>query len=177
MPREEKKKEVAQLVDVFSSSKGIYLTDFTGLNVELLTSLRRKLRECSVSYRVVKNTLAARAAKQAGLNELTEFLKGPTAIAYTNGDPVTPAKVISEFLEEDGRSRFKSASIEGQIYTAEQVASLATLPSEEELLSKVVWGVSAPLSGLVISLQAILQTLVTTLDAIAKQREKEVQAQ
>ncbi len=171
MAREEKHKEVARLVDMFSSSKGIYLTDFTGLNVELLTKLRRKLSDCSVSYRVVKNTLAARAAKQAGLDQLIEFLEGPTAIAYTDGDPVIPAKAISEFLRENQRPRFKSALIEGQMYSAEQVASLATLPSKEELLSKVLWGIGSPLSGLVASLQGILQALVATLDAIAKQRE------
>ena len=173
MTREEKQKEVAHLSELFSSSKGIYLTDFTGLNVELLTSLRRKLRECSISYRVVKNTLAAEAAKQAGLDELIEFIEGPTALAYTDGDPVMPAKVISEFLEEGQRPRFRSASIEGQLYTAEQVATLAALPSKEKLLSEIFWGISSPICDLVTSLQSILRTLVTTLDAIAKQREQE----
>ncbi len=173
MTREEKQKEVAYLSELFSSSKGIYLTDFTGLNVELLASLRRKLRDCSISYRVVKNTLAAQAAKQAGLNELMKFIEGPTALAYTDGDPVMPAKVISEFLEEGQRPRFKSASIEGELYTAEQVATLAALPSKEELLSEIFWGISSPICGLVTSLQSILRTLVTTLDAIVKQREQQ----
>ena len=173
MTREEKQKEVAYLSELFSSSKGIYLTDFTGLNVELLTRLRRKLRDCSISYRVVKNTLAAQAAKQAGLDELMEFIEGPTALAYTDGDPVMPAKVISEFLEKEQGPRFRSASIEGQLYTAEQVATLATLPSKEELLSEIFWGISSPIGGLVTSLQSILRTLVTTLDVIAKQREQE----
>lgn len=174
MLKTEKEQTVNQLAGIISGAKGIYLTDFTGLGVRSITELRRKLRESSASYRVVKNTLARLAVErarltdvgQAGVNRLKDFLDGPTGIAYTESDPVVPAKVLIDFAKKDQRPKIKSALVDGRVFTPEQVASLAALPSKKELLSQLLGGVRAPLSLLVGCLQELPRRLIDTLKAI-----------
>jgi large subunit ribosomal protein L10 len=93
MPTSEKVDKVEELTAAMSNAKAIYLADFTGLDVAKVTGLRNKLREAEVGYQVVKNRLAKRAAAEAGISGLDEHLIGPTAIAFTNEDPIAPAKI------------------------------------------------------------------------------------
>ncbi|HID95434.1 MAG TPA: 50S ribosomal protein L10 [Candidatus Latescibacteria bacterium] len=173
MIREEKRKMVDQLAEIISTAKGIYLTDFTGLDVASITELRRRLKEASASYRVVKNTLARLAVEKAGRVELKEFLDGPTGIVHTRSDPLAPAKCLVELVKRNQRPKIKSGFVEGQILKPIDVMSLAALPSKEELLGQVVCGMAAPLTSLLAVLQELPRRLVGTLDALEKRQGDE----
>ena len=99
MPRADKVAAVAEIKENLSRSQGAVLADYRGLNVKQVTELRRQLREAGVEYKVVKNTLTIIAAKELGLDDLSQYLVGPTAIAFGYEDPVAPAKVLSDFAK------------------------------------------------------------------------------
>ncbi len=169
MPTAEKAAIVEDLTDILKRSKGIYLTDFTGLDVPAFTRLRRLLSEEEVSCRVVKNRLALLAAKEAGVDDLNEMFAGPTGLVFTEKDPVAPARMLSEFAREmQGRPRVKIGLVDGRAYVEDQLEALATLPSREVLLGQVVSGIQSPLSGLAFCLQGLIQKLVMTLQAVAE---------
>jgi large subunit ribosomal protein L10 len=176
MARPDKLAAVKELAGMLSSSEAVFLTDFTGLDVEAITELRRQLRDESVGYRVVKNTLAKLAVDQAGLSELRRFLEGPTGIAYTDGDIGVPARVLVGFANRsDERPRIKSGFAEGRLLTAEEVHRLATLPSREILLAQVLSAVQVPLGCLVGALQGLLRSLTGSLAALAEKRKKDAE--
>lgn len=169
--RAEKEHLVTDLVNRLTGAHSVYFTDFTGLNVELITQLRSQLRAASVECRVVKNTLARFAIQHAGLPGVEPYLDGPTALIIAQ-DPVTPAKVLAEFIRmNNDRPRIKGGILTGAVIDAAQVRQLAILPSREVLLSKALGGMAAPLSGLVYTLQGVLSSLVRVLAAISTQRE------
>lgn len=172
MPTAEKTAKVEELAASMAQAKAIYLADFTGADVASVTDLRRKLRDVSTDYQVVKNRLAKLAADASGFGVLKEHLTGPTAIAFAREDPVVPAKVLHKFIADGGKLTIKSGYLEGDLLTEEQVQELAKLPSHEELLGRVVGGVQAPLYGLAAVLAGLLRNLVGAVSAIEqKQRE------
>ena len=134
------------------------------------TELRRKLREAGVEFKVLKNTLTAIAAKKL-IRRVDLLLVGPTAIAFGYDDPVAPAKVLSEFAKTNPALELKGGLLEGKVLDVAGVKALADLPSREELLSQVLRGMQAPISGLVNVLQGTIRNLVYALDAVRKQKE------
>jgi large subunit ribosomal protein L10 len=171
MLKQEKEKVVLELTEKMKSAKAIYLTDFTGLDVIRATELRKKLREASVEYQVVKNTLAQLAAKNAGMEMLMDYLTGPTGLAFGIKDPIVPAKILVEFGKDDNKPSVKVGVVEGKMVDVQQVKQLAMLPSREVLLSQVLSALQSPISGLVGALEGIIRKFVGTVDAIAKQKE------
>jgi large subunit ribosomal protein L10 len=174
MPTEEKVTAVSELAELMKASKGIYLADFTGIDVPTFTQLRRKLSDESVNFRVIKNRLALLAVKEAGVEGLDDMFAGMTGLATSEEDAVTPARVIAEFADKaDGRPRIKAGYIDGTVYVEAQLETLARLPSREVLLSQMVSAVQSPISGLAFCLGGILQKLVGTLDAVRAQKEED----
>ena len=173
MPTTEKIDQVGQLAETLNSVKAVYLADFTGLDVASVTQLRRELRQASVGYVVVKNRLAKRAAAEAGMEGLEEFFAGPTAIAYSETDPLEPAKILQKFIDGGGQLTLKSGFVDGQIVSSDQIQALASLPSREELYSKVVGGIQAPLYGFAAVLNGLLRNLVGALAALEEQKRGE----
>lgn len=171
MARPEKELKVKELTEKFRAAKAVYLTDFTGLDVIKATELRKKLREASVEFRVVKNTLAKMAAKNAGYDMLLDYLTGPTGLAFGVKDPIVPAKILTDFSRDNEKLKVKAGIFEGKIFDTKEVRQLAQLPTREVLLSQVLAGLQAPIAGFVGALGGILQKLVGTVDAIAKQKE------
>jgi large subunit ribosomal protein L10 len=171
MIKQEKEKIVLELTEKMKSCKAIYLTDFTGLDVVRATELRKKLREASVEYQVVKNTLAQLAAKNAGMEMLLDYLTGPTGLAFGVKDPIIPAKILVEFAKNDDKPAVKVGVVEGRVVDVKQVKQLALLPSREVLISQILSAMQSPLSGLVGALEGIIRKFVGTVDAIAKQKE------
>jgi large subunit ribosomal protein L10 len=146
--------------------------DYRGLSVAQLTELRRALRPSNVEVKVVKNTLAGMAAEQAGRPEMSQIVQGPTAIAFGFGDPVAPVKALTEHL----RARRLQITIhggwlEGQVLSREQVESLATLPSREQLIANVVGKLQSPLYNFAGLLQASMRNFAGLIDARANQLE------
>ena len=171
MPTAEKEAAVAELTDILKRAKGLYLTDFTGLDVPSFTLLRKQLREESVSYLVIKNRLAKLAVKQAGVEGL---FRGPTGLVCADEDPVAPARVLTKFAEgTDGKPAIKAGYIDGEIFVADQIERLAEIPSRDVLLGQMVSAIQSPISGLAFTLNGILQKLVGTLQAVAEKRKEE----
>ena len=129
MIKQEKEKVVRELTEKMKEAKAIYLTDFTGLDVVRATELRKKLREASVDYQVVKNTLAQLAAKNAGYDMLLEYLTGPTGMAFGITDPIVPARILSEFAKDETvKLLVKVGLVEGTLFDPAAVRKLASLP-------------------------------------------------
>jgi len=166
----QKQETVTALVGRLQRSQTIYLADFTGLNVAKATDLRRKLRAAGVEYVVVKNTLAKRALDQAAIAGLAEHLAGPTALVLAGRDPVSAAKVLTDFAREHERPAIRVGLVEGKAVSPDQVKRLATLPSKAELLSQLGGAFQAPMAGFVGALQGLLQMTVGALEALRNQR-------
>ena len=172
MARPEKEAAVEEIAEILQKAKGVFLTDFEGLNVEMMEELRRKCREASVGYRVVKNTLARIAAKKVGWDELVNYLQGPSAIAYSFDDPSAPARVVSEFAKKAEKPKIKVSLFEGVFYGPEKIEEIASLPPKDVLLARIVGGFNAPIQGMASSLHNLLQKFIMTLDAVRNTKEK-----
>ena len=173
MPTAEKEAVVAELTDVLKRANGVYLTDFTGLDVPAFTLLRKQLREESISYRVIKNRLGKLAIQRAGLEGLDEALQGPTGLVCADADPVAPARVLSKFAEEgDGKPAIKAGYVDGDIFVDDQIERLAQIPPRDVLLGQMVSAMQSPISGLAFTLNGILQKLVGTLQAVAEKKQE-----
>jgi large subunit ribosomal protein L10 len=173
MQKTDKATAVSQLEHVFRNAQGVYLADFQGMTVEVVSELRRRCRGAQVHFQVAKNTLLRRAADSAGYGALAPYLHGPTAIAISTLDEVAPARVLTTFQGEfKQRPQIKGAFISGKLYNAEQVAALSRLPSKEVLLGNLLRVMQAPLGQFCSVLQAPVRDLTRVLDQVAKQREK-----
>lgn len=137
MPRPEKVAVVDEVRDKLSSSTATVLTEYRGLTVTQLASLRAELRKANAEYKVAKNTLTRIAAREAGLEVPDSMLSGPTALAFCGDDPVSVAKALRTFAKANPALIVKGALLEGRLLTAEETGQLADLASREELLSKV----------------------------------------
>ena len=167
---------VAELKEQLTSAKGVVLTGYKGLTVAQDTALRREFREAGVTYHVVKNTMLRLAAQEAGIEGLDEHLEGTTAFAFSAEDAVAPAKVIGGFikknkLDDAGVLTIKVGMVEGQVIDAKEVNALATLPSREELIAKMLGSMNAPISNTVNVLQGVIRNAVYVLDADRAQKE------
>jgi large subunit ribosomal protein L10 len=168
--REEKAQVIERLTTKLRSGSAV-LVDYQGMNVSRSTDLRRRSRESGVDFVVAKNTLTKRAADEAGVGGLSEFLVGPTALAFSE-DPVASAKLMAEFADQVESFALKGGLLEGgRVLDEAEVVALSKLPSREQLLAQVVGGISSPLSGLVTVLNNTVQGLVVALGQIAEQKQ------
>ena len=173
MIREDKEKAVAELHKVFTEAKGIYLSDFTGVTVELVNELRRQLSKENVHYRVIKNTLALRSIQGLPIQHLESYLTGPTGIAYSFDDPFLPGKALKAFQKKTDLMPLKAAVVEGMVYDSAAAEKVLSLPSKEELIVKLLGTLNVPISGLVHVLYEILRNCVCVLDAIREKKQHE----
>jgi len=172
MPRPDKVAIVQEIMTEMKSAGVYYLVDFRSLSVAEVTDLRGRLRTVDASLTVVKNTLAKRAAVEAGVEGLDALLEGPTAIAFCRGDAVAPAKVLQGFIREKKKLAIKGGYLQNRVLQGAQVEQLATLPSREELIAKVVSGIAAPLYGLATVLTGPIRGFVVALDQIREQKSQ-----
>lgn len=170
MATAEKEQTVSEISDLIARSKSIYLTDFQGMNVDLATKMRRRLRDANVEYRVAKNTLTKRALKAHGVEALDKYLEGPTGIAF-GSDEVGAAKILADFSKEFEKPALKAAYVSGQFYGPDGIKALAQLPSREVLLGQLIGGLRSPMQGMVGVLQGPMRQLLGVLDAIGKKKQ------
>lgn len=149
----------------------IIVTDYRGLNVAGITTLRRRLREEQCRYMVTKNTLTRLACRRVGLENLEQFLEGPTALAYTSADPVAAARVFLKFGKEFEAFSIRGGVLSGQVLLPEQIRALGEIPPREVLLARVCGGFQAPIYGLANVLQGNLRQLVYAFDAVRRLKE------
>lgn len=172
MKVERKQTIVSDLVGKLREANAFYLTDFTGLNVQRMTALRRQLREAGVEYVVVKNTLAQRAFEGLDLPDIGEFFSGPTGLVIGREDAVTAAKVLDEFAKEnDDRPTVKVGVVDRRALTSDEVSRLAKLPPREQLLSELLGVAQAPVAQLAFLMQGMLGQVVGLLEALRAERE------
>ncbi len=154
---EQKKQVVAEIADKFKESQSTILVDYRGLNVAEVTELRSQLREAGVEFKVYKNTMTRRAVEEAELNELTDVLAGPTAIAFSKEDVVAPAKVLSNFAKEHEALEIKGGVVEGSVASLEQIKELADLPNYEGMLSMLLSVLQAPVRNFAYATKAVAE--------------------
>ena len=130
-----KKEQVSELASKMKEAKLILLTDYRGINVEDVTSLRNDLRNAKAEYRVIKNNITKRALAEVGIEGLDDALEGPTAVIMTNEDYLDPTKAIYNYTKDHDFYKIKGGVVEGKVMTAEEIITLAKLPSREDLLS------------------------------------------
>ena len=174
MSNTQKVEIVDLLKQKFQNSSGIYLTRYTGMNVSQATDLRSQFRENNVSFIVSKNTLTKIAAKEAGYkDDLDGILNGQIAIAYSEGDPTAPARVIKNFKKENKDESLEVVGLifEGELFSAEKYNELADLPSKEVLLGKLVGGLSHPMTKLVGTLNGAMSKLVGTFISLKETKQ------
>ncbi|MCK5853347.1 50S ribosomal protein L10 [bacterium] len=157
---------VNEYTEKFKSANAVYLADFKGIDVETDTLLRKKFRESNIEYKVLKNRLAKRALDNAGITGLDSYLKGVTAFAFGNDDPVVPAKIIKEFNNPKERLGLKVVYFEGKIFESESAAALAELPTRDVLISQFASVIQAPMVKLAGTLQATMQKMVGVLNSL-----------
>ncbi|MBR6360975.1 MAG: 50S ribosomal protein L10 [Clostridia bacterium] len=153
---EQKKQQVAELVELINGSVAGVLVDSKGINVADDTALRKELREAGVKYSVVKNTLLGLAAKETGLDDLTKVLEGTTAIAISPEDHTAAARILKKFADKSKTFSIKSGYLEGSVVDVATIDSLAKLPTREVLLATVCNAFNAPIAAFARAIQAIV---------------------
>lgn len=171
MRRTEKQQIVDELKDKFAKTKVVIVADYKGLNVAAMNSLRRKLRDADVEFKVVKNTLLVRASEGTDAALIADHFTGPSAVAFSYEDPVAPAKVLTDFAKENGKLEIKIGTMDGKVIDAAGIQALSALPSREVLLAQVLCAMNGVPTGLVRTLNAIPTKLLYALQAIREQKE------
>lgn len=152
---EMKKAVVAEIKEKLVNAKSVVLVDYRGLTVAEVTELRNQCRKAGVEYAVLKNTMVNLAAKEAGIEGLESYLKGPTAVAFGMEDAVAPAKVLTEFIKKTKKTEVKCGLLDGQILDAAGVEALAAIPSREVLIAKIMGSMMSAVSKFVYVVEAI----------------------
>jgi large subunit ribosomal protein L10 len=172
MLRPEKEKVVSQLKDKLAQAQSLFLTDFTGLNVEEMTRLRKIFRENKVEYRVAKNSLIRLAVQQTDFENLSHHLEGPTGLVFGYGDCTAPAKILHDFQRKIEKPKIKVFWMEGKSFGEEELKRLAQLPPRETILGQVMMSLNFPMTNLVGTLQGMLRNFIGLIDALQDARPK-----
>lgn len=169
--REQKKKDLAALTEQFQNANAAMVVGFQKMTVAKDQELRNQLREAGVSYEVVKNTLARKAAEGTALEPAQEHFKGVTAVALSTGDPVGLSKAISKFAKGNPDIfSFKAGIVEGKVVALNEVEAIASLPSKEELISKVMFLINCQAQRLVTVISAVPRNLAVVVKQIGEQK-------
>ena len=172
MARPEKEQVVEQIAEKLTGSAGVYLADYKGLNVEEISDLRNQLREHSVEFKVVKNTLSRISVNKVGFEDLVKYLKGPTAMAFAMTDPIVGAKLLIDYQKKNAKLEIKACVFDGRVYNKERVLEIAKLSSKENILAQTIGAIGGPLRNAVTVMHGLLSATVSLIDQIRQQKEK-----
>lgn len=154
------------------NSKLTVVSDYQGTTVSEITALRREIQKAGGDFTVAKNTLIKLAVKGQGFaKNLDEFLIGPSAVVYTDGDPVPVAKALTEYIKKIKKTTIKGGVLEGKRVSEDDIRSIAALPTREVLIAKMLGSMNAPAQNVVYALSGVSRNLVYVLDAVRKQKE------
>jgi len=162
--RAKKVEQVEKLGGELKNVSSVIVATYTKLTVAKDFELRKALRTSGAKYRVVKNTLAERAGEGTKIAEALKNLEGVTSIAYTEGDPVAMAKALSKYAKDNPEFTFKTGVVEGRVISLKEIESLATMPSKEELYSKLLFLLNAPAQRLATTMAAVGRNLAVVVN-------------
>ncbi|WKN28376.1 50S ribosomal protein L10 [Apilactobacillus kunkeei] len=161
MPKKEvidaKAKRVEAVTEQFNNATTAIVVNYRGLNVAEVTDLRKQLRDAGVSFSVIKNNIAVRASKEAGYEELGDLFKGPTAVAFSEEDPIAPAKVLKHFADNTEAVEIKGGILENKIATLQEIDEFAALPSRDESISILASMLQSPVRKFAIAVKAVAE--------------------
>ena len=169
MDKEQKQAAVKEIGEALESANAVFAVDYRGISVPQAAELRTKLRDADASFNVVKNRLAKRVTADSGSEALDEHLTGPTALTYVKGDPVIAAKAITDFIREHETITYKGGIMEGKALDPDQFKAISRLPGVDVLRGQLAGLVASPITGVVRSLNGLIQGLATQLGQIAEQ--------
>jgi large subunit ribosomal protein L10 len=169
--KQQKNQEIEALRREFQESPNALLVGFQGIKVSDDERLRRELRQANLTYRVVKNTLAIRAAEGTPMEQIRENFTGATAIALSKNDPVTLAKVLSKWAKERPVFSFKAGVVEGRVIEVKDIDALASMPSKEELISKIMFLINSGAQRLAVATAGVARNLTVVIDQVRAQKE------
>jgi large subunit ribosomal protein L10 len=170
MPTATKEALVAEIKDRFNESAAVIMVDYRGLTVKQMQLLRTTVREVGGEIKIYKNSLTEIAVRELALPSMDEFLAGPTAFVFIEGDAVAPAKALTVFAKTNQALELKGGFVQNQVVDSNGVKAIASLPSREELLAKLLGTMLNPLTGTVRVLSGPARAFVTVVDAIAKEK-------
>jgi large subunit ribosomal protein L10 len=170
-PKAKKEEELNQLRKDLAEASNLIVAQFKGMTVAQDSDLRQKIRGASSQYRVVKNTLARLAAKGTPAENLSKSFDGSTAIAYNSSDPVALAKALSAFAKTNPLFVFKAGMVEGRVVNIADIASIAALPSKEELISKLMFLINAPAQRIAVAINGVARNLAVVLGQAVEQKK------
>jgi large subunit ribosomal protein L10 len=162
--RAKKKEQVEKLSGELQKVSSMIVATYSKQTVAQDFELRKALRSSGAKYRVVKNTLAERAGKGTKVEDALKNLQGVTSIAYTAGDPVALAKALAKYAKDNPEFTFKAGVVEGRVISVKEIESLATMPSKEEIYSKLLFLLNAPSQRLVTAMNAVGRNLAVVID-------------
>jgi large subunit ribosomal protein L10 len=171
MDREQKKKSAEELHEELMKARGIVLSGFQGITVAQDFDLRKKVAGTGGRYKVVKNSLIGRAAKGTPVEPIAKSLTGTTSVALTETDPVALAKALTEYAKENPSLIFKSGVVEGRVVSLADFNALATLPSRDQLLSKVLFLFSSPAQRVASTLSGVARNLAHVIQQAVKEKK------
>jgi large subunit ribosomal protein L10 len=169
--RAKKKEQVDKLGKQLENASSLIVTTYSKLTVAQDYELRKTLRGSGAKYAVVKNTLAERASKGTKVEEVLKNLSGVTSIAFTEGDPVALAKALSKYAKDNPEFTFKAGVVEGRVISINEIKALATMPSKEEIYSKLLFLINAPAQRLVTAMNAVGRNLAVVVNQGVKENK------
>ena len=169
--KEQKQKDLNALTEKLNNSKSAMIVGFTKVTVAKDQEFRNQLRDAGASFQVVKNTIARLAIKDSPYTEVEDFFKGMSAIAWTDADPVVLSKAVSKFVKDNKELySFKAGIVEGRVVDLNQVEAIASLPSKEELIAKLLFVLNAPAQQIVSVINAVPRNLAIVVKQIGEQK-------
>ena len=166
-----KKEELERLKKELAEAKNLIVAQFKGITVEQDTDLRQKIRATNSKYRVVKNTLAKVAAQGTPAEKLAEALKGSTSIAYNNSDPVALAKALTAYAKANPVFVFKTGMVEGRVVNLADLIAIASLPSKEGLIAKLLFLLNAPVQRIAVATNGVARNLAIVVGQAIEQKK------
>lgn len=171
MNKAEKVEIIEQIKDLVSKSSAMFLVDYRGVTVEDINKLRSGFRKEGVTYKVFKNTLFKKAIEQVnGYEKFNDQLVGMIGIAFAGENFVAPAKIIKKYFDEKGKLVFKGCYIESTFYGTDQLNTIASMPTKEEIIAGIIGSVASPASGIVGAINAVIRDLVSVIDEVSKKK-------
>ncbi len=175
--KQKKQEDLVALTEQFKNSSSALVMSFSGLTVERDQQLRNDLRETGATYKVVKNTLARIAVKDTPFEEATEYFNGVTSVAWTSGEAVELSKVVTKYLKEyDKTFELKGGVVDGKLVGIDEIKAIASLPSKDELIAKLLFLLNSPAQRTATVLQAVPRDLVVVLQQISELPEGSTEA-